>query len=684
MLLPSYELVLLVLVLLFIMAASLGMLKNLPCPAGSNCTAFQCLFKHPNDPAAVTDEAVKPVQSLGGSGNSSSSVNVDSSPRKRVKLSTSSPDAKSATPESLGSTAARSRVPDDKSEVTATSLSARPISPPPSRRTPVKRTDPLAAKAVTKNDGSLSSQTTANSSAASQKASNTAATRAPTKTAPTKPETLNPRNLAKAPAPHNIRLQLVKLLHAQYERLNNELKKKATDDESPLIMSQQQLIIKALDEEERAAINKPSIHGNVVKNTIMRYKKMSLEQWKQERAETVEKAQGGNSAPKEAPKTIDTGLTPIQEVSLLPRLSSPLTGLEQYGYVSTVPREEDVEKARHAVEASGNIELCDRCTRRFTVFPGRREEDGALASGGPCIHHPGKTYFIEGPSGDRSSSPKKWRCCDQTVGDTDGCVTGKHHVFKTTDPNRLGRVLQFAETPPNPSAPKDRAVCFDCEMGYTVYGMELIRLTAVSWPSGDELLDILVYPVGEYIDLNTRYSGVRPEDMAEAERWKPGDDATPTIIPSSDTSKPPRRKLKIVPSPKDARDLFFSLISPETPVVGHGLENDLNALRVVHPIIVDSILLYPHKRGLPIRNGLKWLTETVLGRQIQVTSNNDNEMQGHDSAEDARAAGDLVRLKVRNEWRNLRAAGWTITDDGTLTSPEEGWTYVGGKKAKRA
>ncbi|KAK6217626.1 alpha,alpha-trehalase nth1 [Pestalotiopsis sp. IQ-011] len=673
------------------MAASLGILKSLPCPAGDSCTAFQCLFKHPKDPAAVADEAVNPAQPTDG--NSTSSVILEEGPRKRVKLSTtSSADDEPTLPKSGGSTTAKSRASDDKPVVTATNLSTRPISPPPVwrsplRATPVPEVKAASAKVAAKNETSISPRTAANSGGtSSQKAPTTAATRVPAKkTGPTKPETLNPRHLAKAPAPHGIRLQLVKLLHAQYERLNNELKKAATSDESPLIMSQQQLIIQALDEEERVAINKPTIHGNVVKNTIMRYKKMSLDQWKKERVEAVEKASGVISPPKEAAKTIDTGLTPIQEVNLLPRISSALTGLEQYGYVSTVPKEADVEKARQAVAASGNIEVCDRCTRRFTVFPGRREEDGALASGGPCIHHPGKTYFIEGPSGDRSSSSKKWRCCDQSVGDTDGCVTGKNHVFKTSDPNRLGSVLQFAETPPNPDAPKDRAVCFDCEMGYTVHGMELIRLTAVSWTSGDELLDVLVYPVGEYIDLNSRYSGVRPEDMAEAQRWKPGDDAAPTVIPSADASKPPQRKLKIVPSPKDARDLFFSLISPETPLIGHGLENDLNALRVVHPIIADSILLYPHKRGLPVRNGLKWLTETILGRKIQVTSNSDGEVQGHDSAEDARAAGDLIRLKIRNEWRSLKAAGWTIADDGTITGPqaEEEWTYVAGKKAKR-
>ncbi|EMR65716.1 putative rna exonuclease protein [Eutypa lata UCREL1] len=219
-------------------------------------------------------------------------------------------------------------------------------------------------------------------------------------------------------------------------------------------------------------------------------------------------------------------------------------------------------------------------------------------------------------------------------------------------------------------------------MGYTVYGMELIRLTAVSWPNGEELLDVLVQPVGETLDLNTRYSGVRAEDMVNAERWKPGDDFQPTVVPSSDPAQPAQRKLKLVPSPKAARDLLFSLMSPDTPLIGHGTENDLNAVRIVHPSVIDTVLLYPHKRGLPVRNGLKALTEMHLGRKIQLDAIDEKGVpEGHDSAEDARAAGDLVKLKVRDEWRKLRWEGWKLSDSGEFVSPgDEGWTIVGAKK----
>ncbi|KAH6655465.1 hypothetical protein BKA67DRAFT_657403 [Truncatella angustata] len=654
------------------MAASLGILKSLPCPAGKNCTAFQCLFRHPSDDAAEpakTDESII-EPSLG-------SADAQDSPRKRIKVSIDIPNTDEKVLKQVSAGSAKPQTSGNEKVVKAMSVSAR-ISPPPVQR---KRT--LPDNRADKSGNTLVSRK-ATFATSSQQSTAKSPVQLPIKAAPSKPETLNPRHLKKSPAKHDMRWQIVKLLHAQYERLNNELKKVAPDDESFLIMSRQQLITKTLNEEEEVAINKPTMYGNILKNKIKVYTKMAVEKWKDERLEDIKRSTGDTSALEEAHKVIVTGLTPVQEVEVLRQLLSPLKGLEQFGYISTVPKNEDIEKARQAVEASGNVEVCDRCTRRFTVYPGRREEDGALASGGPCVHHPGKTYFIEGPPGDRlarSSSSKKWRCCDQTVGDTDGCVTGKHHVFKTTDPNRLASVLQFAETPPNPDAPEDRAVCFDCEMGYTVYGMELIRLTALSWPSGEELLDVLVYPVGEPIDLNTRYSGVRTEDMAVAERWKPGDNPMPTVIPSG-SGQLSQRKLKIVPSPKDARDLFFKLISPDTPLVGHAIENDLNTLRIVHPMVVDTVLLFPHQRGLPIRNGLKWLTETMLGRKIQVTSNDEDELKGHDSAEDARATGELVRLKIRNEWRNMQMKGWTWADDGKLKAPDDIWTVVGAKKTK--
>ncbi|KAK6841789.1 hypothetical protein PG990_006219 [Apiospora arundinis] len=630
------------------MASSLGMLKSLPCPKGKDCTAFQCLFKHPEENTQATphQDTGTATTSAGASETPLATSTNQDSPRKRQRVT--SPGAETTT---ARSTSEKASIPP-----------VQAISPSPLKH---------KGSATSTQPRKPSPPTHATKSAPPK----------PANTAPKKVETLNARHLGKAPAKHDMRNKLLKVLHEQYVRLNSQLKKetKGQGPEAALVLSDQELIVKALDEEEHYAVKKLTIYNNAFKNRIMHYKKMNLIQWKEERLASVKKEYGTGEEPKQGPKPIETGLTPEQEVGFLPRLRFDLETLQHFGYVANVPKDEDIEKAKKAVADSGNFEVCDRCTRRFAVFPGRREEDGALASNGPCVHHPGKVYYTPG---DRvTEGIRKYRCCHQVVGDTNGCTTTENHVFKFTDPARLASVVNYVKTPPNPDVPKDRAISFDCEMGYTVYGMELIRITAVSWPAGEELLDVLVLPVGTIIDLNTRYSGVRPEDLRDAERWKPGDDHRPTTVPSTDPEQPPKRKLKLVGSPQAARGLFFTLISPETPVIAHGAENDLTAARVVHPMVIDTILLYPHKKGLPARHGLKYLMESQLDRKIQVDDTVDK-MQGHDSAEDARAAGDLVRLKVKREWELLKRQGWAFVD-GEIQPPgeSEAWS-IPGKKGK--
>ncbi|KAK3325764.1 hypothetical protein B0H66DRAFT_573554 [Apodospora peruviana] len=501
--------------------------------------------------------------------------------------------------------------------------------------------------------------------------------------APRKVESLNPRHLkSAAPAAHDFRYKALKMLHDQFVWLNNELKKDAKEDEKKLVLSPQELIWMALDEEEKMATDKPAIYNNIIKNRIMNYKRMTPGQWRDERVAEQKKKQATDKKPVPKsglgpPKEINTGLTPHQEMEFLPHLLTPITTLSQFGYVPTVPSDADIAKAREGQEASFGWEVCDRCTSRFQVFPGRREEDGALTSGGKCTYHWGKVYFPDRVPGSMNKQPKRYRCCGQAVGDTSGCITGDTHVFKANAPARLATVVPFAKTPPNPLAPKDRAVCFDCEMGYTVRGLELLRLTATSWPDGKELLDVLVHPVGEILDLNSRFSGVWPEDVLNAEPWsanpKPDkedkqDTKDGNDVDDSDDTRPKKKKMQIVSSPVVARDLLFSLISPETPLIGHGLENDLNAVRVVHPTLIDTILLYPHPRGLPIRNGLKMLMMSRLNKVIQVEAKAGERAVGHDSAEDARAAGELVRLKVQDKWKAMKEQGWTLVD-GVFVPP---------------
>jgi hypothetical protein len=50
-----------------------------------------------------------------------------------------------------------------------------------------------------------------------------------------------------------------------------------------------------------------------------------------------------------------------------------------------------------------------------------------------------------------------------------------------------------------------------------------------------------------------------------------------------------------------AQVAFLRLVSAETVLVGHGLENDLRALKITHTRCVDTSVLYAHPKGFPLR-----------------------------------------------------------------------------------
>ncbi|KAG6064790.1 hypothetical protein E4U32_008103 [Claviceps aff. humidiphila group G2b] len=630
-------------------------LKHIPCPAGNTCTAFQCIFGHANErPPEVT-------------------LTLPDQKRSRER----SPDESAPTPKRIKadehdgpSQTQHVSISEETNSVLAAGTSSR-MSPPSAPRPvsqPMRRH--VEATGVKPNSTAASQQ---QRSSPTSKPGNSHIQRngkvvgkpsVGTDAAKTKrnPETLNPRLLKSSPASYDTRLRLLKLLHAEFSRLNGELKaQKKTDGDAAvaagLVMSDQDVIFKALDEEQTAALEKPAVYANVMKNKVMQYRRLKLPQWKDERIKEASGSKDSTANGDSNAKEINTGLTSSQEVVILKRLVTDITGLAAHGYVSSVPSEEMVAAAQSGLDAAKGWERCDRCQQRFQVFPGRREEDGALSSGGSCNFHWGKAYVPAKAPGDIARAPKRYLCCGQEVGQSAGCFTHDNHVFKAGDPKRLAAVLNFAATPENTNVPPDRAVCFDCEMAYTVHGMELIRLTATAWPTQEILLDVLVQPIGEILDLNSRYSGVWPDDLARAAEWSSTQEHqhSPTKDPVTAAKANP---LKKVSSPKIARDLLFALLAPSTPLIGHGLENDLNAVRIVHPTLIDTVLLYPHRGGLPYRHSLKMLAETHLNRKIQVESG--PQLSGHDSAEDAIAAGELVRLKIADEWKAMQREGWRV------------------------
>ncbi|KAL1978679.1 hypothetical protein VTN31DRAFT_1538 [Thermomyces dupontii] len=619
------------------MFTPLSLFKGVPCPQGANCTLFACLFSHSQKESETTSQQ---------SGNhhvddADDTLVREQPPGKRRKID----DEDKAYNHGV-SASAQSRSDRSKAGIIELQSASRKVSPPPPRFQP----KPSEKKIVT------------TATALVEKPAPPAnAARVPQRRVPK--ESLNPRMLPKAPATHAVRSAILSKLHAAMSALNTKLAQLKDEKSSSLVLSPDELVVMALDEEEKIARENPKLYTNVIKLRIVKLHKMSPEDWGKEVQAHLD-SRYNKPETKSAPvvKEFTSNLTTEQEIALVKLLRTELRGKEQFGYVTKVPTPEEVKSAKKALEAAQGWEKCDRCAGRFQVFPGRRA-DGALASGGPCTYHPGKIVRSVSRPTDRFTGPSDayFPCCNQPIGTSAGCTKAKYHVFKTTEPRMLATVLQFEETPSKPDSKPKKPVSFDCEMGYTTLGMELIRLTALSWPEGETLLDVLVRPIGEVLDLNSRYSGIFPEHYARAVPY-----GTTTTTPNKDytaSAKGVPSVMQIVDSPAVARSLLFQFLTPDTPLIGHAIDNDLNACRIIHPTVIDTALLFPHHRGLPIRHSLKYLAKTHLDRDIQTGGDS-----GHDSREDALATGDLVRFKVAEKWMALKHQGWTMADN-TLVPP---------------
>ena len=109
---------------------------------------------------------------------------------------------------------------------------------------------------------------------------------------------------------------------------------------------------------------------------------------------------------------------------------------------------------------------------------------------------------------------------------------------------------------------------------------------------------------------------------------------------------------------QDVQEKLLALFHPRTILIGQSLESDLRALKMTHPFIVDTTILFPHPRGPPLKSSLKFLAQKYLSREIQ----KGHGTKGHDSVEDAQACLDLVKQKCEKgaKWGTSEASGEPI------------------------
>jgi RNA exonuclease 1 len=155
-----------------------------------------------------------------------------------------------------------------------------------------------------------------------------------------------------------------------------------------------------------------------------------------------------------------------------------------------------------------------------------------------------------------------------------------------------------------------RVISVDCEMCKAENDeFVLTRVSLLDW-DGSQVMDRLVKPDLAIKDYLTQYSGITAAMLEHV---------TTTL--------------------SDIQKELLELLTPRTILVGHSLNSDLNALKIAHPFLIDTGILYPHPRGPPYKQSLKWLAQKYLHREVQKGS------KGHDSVEDARTALDLVKQK---------------------------------------
>jgi DNA-directed RNA polymerase subunit M/transcription elongation factor TFIIS len=188
-----------------------------------------------------------------------------------------------------------------------------------------------------------------------------------------------------------------------------------------------------------------------------------------------------------------------------------------------------------------------------------------------------------------------------------------------------------------------RLIAIDCEMVDVTEAKQatrkaLARLSAVD-ASGAVLIDELVQPPVPVSDYLTQWSGISAR-MLEG--------VTTTLA--------------------DAQQMLLRCMGgSDCILVGHGLENDLHALRMVHDRVVDTAVCYPRSNVEDGRKqSLRTLASKLLKQKIQQDGQDaagrddaGNKGIGHDSVEDASTAMRLALMRLRFGYDDVKIANYS-------------------------
>lgn len=260
---------------------------------------------------------------------------------------------------------------------------------------------------------------------------------------------------------------------------------------------------------------------------------------------------------------------------------------------------------------------CDRCYQEFCPSKYyKNTPPGPKTVYDDCHYHPRKIRKINGRA--------LYQCCYRGPrGRT--CATALKHVLRrgALRPKIVHDISMWKFAPT-----QLHIVAIDAEMLYTKSGMDITRISGVDW-NLNTVLDLIVIPDDCIVDYNTIYTGLSKDFINSCTPVKNSPELSDLIKPNSFISK---QKL--------LNEALPLIIGPDTILLGHSLENDLNCLGAYTKHIIDTSILFPNMHGKHTKYSLRTLALMHLKENIQDKTN------GHDSVQDALACMKLLHVYI--------------------------------------
>ena len=207
------------------------------------------------------------------------------------------------------------------------------------------------------------------------------------------------------------------------------------------------------------------------------------------------------------------------------------------------------------------LRICNLCKKKYRVAFNECQRSNEV-----CSFHPEKSI----------KKGQFYKCCGGSL-NSPPCTNNPQHVHCHVDTDNLTGFICTNEW-----ESKKNIIALDCEMLYTDLGFEIAAITVIN-EKCEVVLEKIVCPEGNIINYNTFHSSLSEKDF---------DGVTYKLEHLHNDMK--------------------KFIGKDTILVGHGLENDLLRLKVIHDKIFDTCFVYPHPRGLPYRKRLDELRSTYL------------------------------------------------------------------------